>query len=232
MTRLAPIMLLLVATLAACGSTPANPSQPVASPSSPVIGGSPSASPQAASPDPTDGPSPSTPGPVLTPEPDGSPEAAALTVEEQYLLDGVRAGATDCRPLRANLPTRTTGAIECGWDDPSVARVGFFLFDGEVDMLAAYYARMDAEGVKRNSVACVDGAGESPYTPGGDTVASRQGCFVNDAGYANYRATIPAYLLYVGVLGRTGDMAALANFAWRGNEDVPGMPTLWAEPAN
>jgi hypothetical protein len=38
--------------------------------------------------------------------------------------------------------------------------------------------------------------------------------------------------MYVGVLGRTNDMAALRDFAWRGNEDVPGIPTLWHEPAD
>jgi hypothetical protein len=160
-----------------------------------------------------------------------TPAAVNLTVDEQYLLDGIRRGAVDCRPLRDGLPPHATGGIECDSDDPAVARVGFFRFDGEADMLAAYFARMDAEGVKRDSVACTDGEGESAYIPGEEEVASRHGCFVNDEGYANYRATLPGVLVYIGVLGRTGDMRSLEDFAWRGNQDLPGMPTLWREPA-
>jgi hypothetical protein len=53
---------------------------------------------------------------------------------------------------------------------------------------------------------------------------------VNEAGYANYRATLPLHHVYIGVLGRTADTWALDQFAWRGSRDTPGNPTLWAEP--
>ena len=62
-------------------------------------------------------------------------------------------------------------------------------------------------------------------------MADRHGCFVNEEGYANYRATISGSDVYIGILGRTKDMRALEDFAWLGNEDVPGRPTLWSEPA-
>jgi hypothetical protein len=90
---------------------------------------------------------------------------------------------------------------------------------------------MDAEGVQRDTVACDDGEGEAAYIPGDEEVDSRHGCFVNDEGFANYRATMPGYLMYVGVLGNTGNMGSLLDFAWRGNADTPGNPTLWVEPA-
>ena len=40
------------------------------------------------------------------------------------------------------------------------------------------------------------------------------------------------FSLYITVLGRTADMRSLVDFAWRGNDDVPGHPTLWRDPAN
>mgnify|MGYP006341669423 CR=1 FL=1 len=87
----------------------------------------------------------------------------------------MRADLTDCRPLRDDLPPGTTGAIQCRADDPNVALVGFYLFDGTVDMRAAYEARMTAEGVKRNTSACVEGEGEGPYVPGEGEIGPR-GC--------------------------------------------------------
>ena len=96
-------------------------------------------------------------------------------------------------------------------------------------MLAAYVARMGAEGVTLDSVACVEGEGESAYMPGEGEIPNREGCFVNSDGYANYRATLGGDHVYIGVLGRSADMRALEDFAWLGNQDVPGRPTLWSE---
>jgi hypothetical protein len=233
MSRLGLVLAILVATLAACASTstvPATkPSQPAATPAAPASARPASVSPSPASP--SDAPPPATQTPVVTPAPT-PPVAVKPTVEEEYLLAGVRSDLTNCIPFRDGLPPRTTGAIQCETSDPAAARVGFFLFDGTVDLLAAYRARMDAEGVKKDSVACTNTEGEAAYIPGDGEIESRHGCFVNDEGYANYRATVPGYLLYIGVLGRSGDMRSLNDFAWRGNRDVPGMPTLWIEPAD
>jgi hypothetical protein len=35
--------------------------------------------------------------------------------------------------------------------------------------------------------------------------------------------------VYMGLLGRTKDMRSLEDWAWLGNEDVPGGPTLWQQ---
>jgi hypothetical protein len=109
--------------------------------------------------------------------------------------------------------------------------MGFYLFHSDKDMLAAYFARIRAEGLKRDGGACADGKeGESAYIPGepDDLLVDRHACFLNDAGYANYRVTMSGGL-YVGLLGRTANMTALEDFAWRGSVDVPGYPTIWAE---
>ena len=96
-------------------------------------------------------------------------------------------------------------------------------------MLDAYLARMRAEGVAADSGSCRDGENEGPYTPGDGMIPFRNGCFINDRGYANYRATLPGSHVYIGILGRSADMAVLEDFAWVGNQDAPGSPTLWSE---
>ena len=77
---------------------------------------------------------------------------------------------------------------------------------------------------------CSEGESERGYIPSdGELVPDRAGCFINDAGIANYRATRPSRV-YIGVLGRTADMGALEDWAWKGSMDTPGSPTLWVEP--
>jgi hypothetical protein len=135
-----------------------------------------------------------------------------------------------CDPVRDDLPPRAIAGIDCSSDDPGIARVGFYLFESDDDMLDAYVARMAAEGVALNSGSCLDGEHEGPYTPGEGLLPSRQGCFINDEGFANYRATLPGAHVYIGVLSNGDNMAALEDFAWFGNEDTPGSPTLWVSP--
>jgi hypothetical protein len=154
----------------------------------------------------------------------------AFTADEQYLIDGLLRGVIGCDPVHDALPDKAKAGIECSSDDPGVARVGFYLFAKNDDMLDVYAARMNTEGVLFDSGGCRDGEHEGPYTPGDGTVPSRHGCFINDEGYANYRATLPGSHVYIGVLSRSDNMPALEDFAWFGNEDTPGAPTLWASP--
>jgi hypothetical protein len=172
--------------------------------------------------------------PSVSPEPSApaSPQPTAPTFSdaERYLLDGVLRGATDCEPVRSDLPTGAVAGIECDSPETAVARIGFYLFENDAAMLDAYLARMTAEGVTVDSGGCVDGESEGAYTPGEGTVPYRDGCFINDAGFANYRATLPGAHLYIGILGRTADTGALQSFAWVGSQDTPGNPTLWGEP--
>jgi hypothetical protein len=154
-----------------------------------------------------------------------------VTAGERYLLDGIRRGAADCTPAIVDaLPPKAIAGVECGSDDPAVARLGFYLFENDADMLEAYTRRLAAEGVVLDAGPCENGEGEGAYTPGEGLVPSRNGCFINDAGIANYRATMPGSHVYIGILGRSGDVRALESFAWVGNQDTPGSPTLWAAP--
>ena len=187
---------------------------------------------ESAPPSPTAAPSEAPPSEAPSEAPSDDPVEQAPTAEEQYLIDGVRRGAENCKPVRVDLPDGAVAGIECTADDAAVARVGFYLFEDETSTVSAYLARMAAEGITLDSGSCVDGAGEveGAYVPFEGQSPWRAGCFINDQGYANYRATLPGSHVYIGILGNSDDMAALEDFAFRGNQDTPGGPTLWTEP--
>ena len=222
MSRLAFILAILVLILAACSPAVAQPTQPVGSDLPPSQSAPPSAEPSG----PADVPS----TPVVTPRPTPTPAPVKLTADEKRLIAGIRRGATGCRPVRgADLPARAIAGVDCASTEPAVARMGFYLFENDEAILDTYFARIRAAGLEKDSGACRDGEGESQYVPGDEEVAYRHACFVNDEGYANYRAIL-AGGLYIGLLGRTDDPRQLEDFAWRGNQDIPGAPTLWADP--
>lgn len=239
-----PAAFVAVLAVAACSAGPVPPSgsplpTPSASPSAPAVPSvPPSVSPPSVTPPPSVAPPtarpPTDPPPIVAPTPaPPDPPALGFTPAERYLLDGVRRGATGCEPAGGSddLPRDAIAGIECNSTDPAVARVGFYLFGNTDDMLNAYVARMTAEGVRLDSGSCLDGEADAAYVPGEGLIPYRVGCFVNDEGYGNYRLTMPGYHVYIGILGRTADLRALDDFAWLGNQDVPGTPTLWGEPS-
>ena len=212
--------------VAACAAAPIAPSPtPSANPGGPSAG--PSVAPPVPTPVPSVSPPPASPRPPLAEHPED------FTVAERYLLDGVLRGATECEPAGGSdeMPAAAIAGIECSSPDSAVFRIGFYLFESDAAMLDAYLRRMAAEGVTLDSGGCFDGEGERAYTPGEGTQPHRDGCFVNDEGIANYAATLPGVHVSIGIYGRSGDTRALADFAWSGNQDTPGNPTLWAEPS-
>jgi hypothetical protein len=223
-------MLGAVIALAGCGAgtfaptviPSANPSTPTATPgASETPSPSQALAPQAPA---------ATPKPTARPKPTPRPTPKPPTAKERFLFAGIRHGAVDCKPVRSSLPARAIAGVECDSNDPKVARIGFYLFKNDVDMLAAYFRRMKAEGLKLEHGDCFGGnVGEYAYMPWetDDLAPYRNGCFINDAGYANYRATIPGAHVYIGVLGRTKDIDPLLDLVWRGSRDTPGTITVW-----
>jgi hypothetical protein len=214
--------LLAVIALAACGTPVPPPSQAVVSP--------PPASPEPSAPTP---PPSATPAPTVRPTPAPTPRPTALTFSraERYLIDGIMRGESDCSPVRSGLPGRAIAGIDCDLIGSPVARIGYYLFENDDDMLDVYMARMSVENIVIDSGACAPGEGESAYIPyaENETAPDRHACFVNDEGYGNYRATLSGSHVYVGLLGRTADMRSLEDWAWFGNQDTPGNPTLWQQ---
>jgi hypothetical protein len=224
----------LVATLilAACGSSAPVPSAspvPSAVPSQGAVSPSPVPSPSSSpSVEPTATPV-ATPAPTAKPTP--KPTPVAFSRAEKYLVDGIMRGESDCSPVRGDaLPGLAIAGIDCDLVASPAARMGFYLFKNDADMLDAYMARVSVENLVVDSGACVPGEGEGAYIPYGEEFSpDRHACYVNDQGFGNYRATLPGVHVYMGLLGRTKDMRSLEDWAWLGNQDTPGGPTLWQQ---
>ena len=165
--------LIAAVVLAACGSTTPPPSQAVVSP--PPVSPAPSVPTDPATPepaDPTAEPPTVTPAPTVrpTPKPTPRPTQPTFSRAERYLIDGIMRGESECSPVRgARLPADAIAGIDCDLVGSPVARAGYYLFKDDADMLDAYFARMQAEGVAVDSGPdCSTSEGEGPYIPYGD----------------------------------------------------------------
>ena len=218
------VTLLAMISISGCTSGAVSPaaSPAIAVPATPTAAAT-------ASPQPSVSPAPS----AAETRPPGAPAEglADFTRGERYLLDGVLRGATDCQPAAGSdeLPRDAIAGIECDSPDPSVARIAFYLFAGDQEMLKAYLSEMKAVNIELESGSCDARGGEHSYAPGVDVIIERVGCFLDDEGRANYRALLPGAHVAIGIRGRSDDMQALEDFAWLGNQDTPGNPTLWAQ---
>ena len=217
MRRLAflPAALMLVAACAT--SQPATPA--------PTMAPAPSSSPAVVV---TPAPSPEvTPSSSITPAPTKSP-TSDMTAAERRLVAALRPDAAiDCAPRRTNLPQEAIRAIECHPDDPLVASVGVYEFKSENDAAWTYMNKLADYGVDVSAGDCErDVPGDAAWTPGdgvgewtdpgvfnwenGVLSPSRNGCFRNENGIANVRATCGN--AYIGVLGTGKDLSDL--YAW------------------
>ena len=156
-----------------------------------------------------------------------------LSGDEALLINGIRDDArVACTPRRADLPAGAVAGVECAPLGGPASQVGAYRFDSEDSLLETYYSRLEQEGIAPGTGDCPRSAGEMSYIPEQETDPSlnRIGCFVNEFGYGNLRFTSPEARVYVGVLGADGDMESLYDWAWQGNLDQPGSPTIWREP--
>ncbi len=117
-----------------------------------------------------------------------------------------------------------------------VDRVTVYMFETQDALLAAYEARLAAHDVPMhtNGGRCKPNKpSEGGYVPGDDhdgiVVVERGGCYRDADGMAHYVATQPPFAL-IEVDGAVGDIAAVERWAWLGNEDQPGSPTVWRAP--
>jgi hypothetical protein len=181
-------------------------------------------------------PSVATDGPVVTPQPEATP-AGTLSPAERDLVAELRDDAVvNCAPRRTDLPPRAVAGVECRPDSDVVERVGIYRFRSDEDAALAYLERMASYGVNVDTGRCPFGepGDESSGLEGGPTVvfngktvdARRNGCFLDENGIANYRLTCWGRALYVGVLGRTSDLAALFKWVHTGIAETPGPPPI------
>ncbi len=173
--------------------------------------------------------------PSQTVEPTPSP--AILTIDpaqgERMLLSGVRQDLQDkCAPIDPDMPRSAVAGIRCKPTGKVVERVTLYLFRSQEDLLDAYTNWLTAHEIppRSNGGRCIVGrASEGGYVPGDDhgiVVAERGGCYLDAKGKAHYVATVPPFVL-AEVDGKVADIAAVERWAWLGNQDQPGGPTVW-----
>ncbi len=159
-----------------------------------------------------------------------SSSASPYTDVEADLIAGLRSdAAVHCAPRRKDLPVRATAAVDCRLNSDPVARFGAYRFRDARDAALTYFERMALSGVDPASGDCSAGAsGDAPWMAGDGTTGStadrvafggsdrwvvgRSGCFLDD-GTAHVRLTCGS--TYIGIVGRSGDIAALHEWAWR-----------------
>lgn len=154
--------------------------------------------------------------------------------DEAFLLAGLRPDARFGCAVRETLPAGAVAGVECAPASGPAEQVGVYLYPTEAALLASYRERMRQAGVRPESGACPRRPGDAAYIPSeGDPAAEphRSGCFINEFGIANYRITYPESRVYVGVLGRDGNLPALGEWVWAGAMDTPSFPTVWGDPA-
>lgn len=171
----------------------------------------------------------------------GSP-APAFSADEAALLAELRPdAAVDCAPRRTNLPALAIAGIECRVGTTLVSRVGAYRFRDANDAATTYLERLASYGVELATGDCLAGSsGDAAWKPGDGTTGTdassirfrdtgpwsvgRSGCFLDENGVANARATCGA--TYIGVLGRNEDLAAVQRWLWAS----PDGPVAAGEP--
>jgi hypothetical protein len=154
------------------------------------------------------------------------------TQEEVFLLNGARLDLQGrCAPVRIDLAAHAIAGVECTPASDVAHLVTMYLFNSQAELLDTYQARLGARGVpmRTNTGSCAGGQpSEGSYIPvdGADFAAERGSCYVDEAGHAHSAMTLPPFVL-VEIDGSVGDGMAVEGFAWLGNQDVPGAPTIW-----
>jgi hypothetical protein len=174
-------------------------------------------------------------------------DASSFTPDEAALVEGIRADArVGCVPIRTDLPTDASAGVGCRPDTDLVASVGVYLFPDDREATRAYLERLDAYGIEPRSGSCAAGSpgGDRAWTPGDDVgqltaaegvmldgevyALSREGCFIDENGHANSRATCGRR--YIGVLGKTADLEALDRWTRQypkgASMDTPAPPGI------
>jgi hypothetical protein len=163
---------------------------------------------------------------------DASPDPA-----EAALLFGIRRdAAVDCGPVRDGLPEGAIAAVECSPVLDVVDRVRLYRFTDAAMLLQTYVDWLAVAGVTPRTGDCMTGqSGDSTYVPEdgrGPLIPERTGCFADGSGTTVITVVPPDVL--VATHTSAAEAGGLSQWLMRGNQDVPGGPTIWnaAGPMN
>jgi hypothetical protein len=174
----------------------------------------------------------SPPGTSAIASPAGGP-ALSPSAEAAVLLRGMRTDLNDrCVPLADGLPAAAVAGVACTPAGAAVDSASVFLFDTQEAMLGAYatwLAGHELSILDRSPGCGPDSVAESAWLPSveGDTLPQRGACQVGVDGRARGAITLPPFVL-VTYEGAATDPTAVAQWAWLGNRDQPGSPTVWS----
>jgi anti-sigma factor RsiW len=169
-------------------------------------------------------------------DPAASSPTPSMSTVESAIADKLRDDvAATCVPRREKLPAasaliKATAGVECKVATALVARVGAYSFPDAKSATATYLGRMDSYDVAKGSGDCTAGkAGDAPWRDPDGKVGGRTGCFLDENGTANVRVACGP--MYVGILGRGDDIAALYRWVWAfggqpGDPDKGGPPGI------
>ena len=174
----------------------------------------------------------SSPTAPLTPVPAGETPTSGPSagVAAPDLTAGTRQDVAPCEPLALDLASTADAGIICRPDGAPVELVAILRYPTQDALVEAYLAQVEANGLALRSHGgrCEPGApGEGAYVPEDASLApDRSACHVDSAGKAHYVATIPPWVM-IQVTGTGSDPGELQSWAWQGNQDQPGNPTVW-----
>ncbi|MGD0863386.1 MAG: hypothetical protein ABSA21_11605 [Candidatus Limnocylindrales bacterium] len=168
---------------------------------------------------------PSSLAPSASSQDNGEPQVPSWmngsgSVEAQLLANLRDDAKVGCAPTKL-FPVGAVAGAECRPNTALVAILDVYGFGSPDDALDAYRARLAAEGVQLRTGDCLAGQpGDEAWTPGdgqwgpGGVEPDRDGCFVDVSAHANVLA-LCGNGAYIGIVGKTADVAALAKWAWR-----------------
>lgn len=174
-----------------------------------------------------------TPTSPLTPVPAGETPTPGPSAGDAApdLTAGTRQDVAPCEPLALDLTSTADAGIICHPEGAPVELVAILRYPTEDALVEAYLEQVEANGlpIRSHGGRCEPGApGEGAYVPEGDAslAPDRSACYVDNAGKAHYLATIPPWVM-IQVMGTGSDPGELQSWAWQGNQDQPGNPTVW-----
>ena len=137
-------------------------------------------------------------------------------------------GTKNCQPVRGQVtssPKKAVGGNRVQFHDPAVARVGFYQFANDEDMLDAYLSRMQGkrevaiesgtcEEARRSAPTCLAPGWSPPNAPAVSSTRRASPTTALDVTRAPH--------VYIGILGTSGDVHAPREIRVEGQRGHPG----------
>jgi hypothetical protein len=153
------------------------------------------------------------PAPRSTPRPAPTPSDRTLAYERLIRAHVPGSFRSTCVHT-TTLPPLAVAGLDCSPRGAVVADVGYYLFQSQTDMNAAFFNRMATYHVRSGSGNCwagIIGEGFYRFTYTGQ-IGGHVGCFVDSSGHASIRWTTDDLLIYAGATGKSRSIARVTSW--------------------